>query len=63
MVEDGFTVYCCGPKDAPRALVACYRWQHHVDLLTVGGFERVVTARVPKQILPVDSTCASPAIT
>ncbi len=47
VVADGFTVYRCGPKDAPRALVACYQWAHHVDLLTVGDFARVVTARVP----------------
>ncbi|MGH3694656.1 MAG: hypothetical protein ACRDRX_11850 [Pseudonocardiaceae bacterium] len=47
VVADGFTVYRCGPTDAPRALVACYPWAHHVDLLTVGDFARVVTARVP----------------
>ncbi|MGQ0718655.1 MAG: hypothetical protein ACT4NP_15360 [Pseudonocardiales bacterium] len=26
VVADGFVVYCCGPKAAPNALVACYRW-------------------------------------
>ncbi len=54
VVTDGFTLYCCGPKDAPRALVACYQWPYHVDLLTVGDFERVITARVPTAGLPVD---------
>ncbi|MGH3696009.1 MAG: hypothetical protein ACRDRX_18800 [Pseudonocardiaceae bacterium] len=54
VVTDGFTLYCCGPKDAPRALVACYQWAHHVDLLTVGDFARVITARVPTPGLPVD---------
>lgn len=54
VVADGFTVYRCGPKDAPRALVACYQWAHHVDLLTVGDFARVITARVPTAGLPVD---------
>lgn len=24
VVADGFTVYCCGPKAAPHALVAAY---------------------------------------
>ena len=54
VVTDGFTLYCCGPKDAPRALVACYEWAHYVDLLTVRDFERVITARVPTAGLPVD---------
>lgn len=54
VVTDGFTLYCCGPKDAPRALVACYQWAHHVDLLTVGDLARVITARVPTRGLPVD---------
>jgi hypothetical protein len=49
VVNDGFTVYCCGPKAAPRALVASYEWQHCVDLLTIQDFARVVTARVPTQ--------------
>ncbi len=49
VVADGFTVYCCGPKTAPNALVACYEWEHELDLLTVRNFERVITARVPKR--------------
>lgn len=54
VVTDGFTLHRCGPKDAPRALVACYQWQHYVDLLTIGDFARVVTARIPTQGQPVD---------
>ncbi len=54
VVTDGFALYRCGPKEAPRALVACYPWEHYVDLLTVGDFARVVTARVPTAGLPVD---------
>lgn len=48
VVADGFTVYCCGPKDAPNALVACYEWGHYacVDLLIIRDFDRVTTARV-----------------
>ncbi|MGH3873607.1 MAG: hypothetical protein ACRDSR_19210 [Pseudonocardiaceae bacterium] len=49
IVEDGFTLYCCGPKTAPRALVACYEWDDCADLLTVRDFARVLTARVPTQ--------------
>jgi hypothetical protein len=37
VVADGFTLYCCGPKTAPNALVAAYHWDRHVDLLTIGG--------------------------
>ncbi len=54
VVTDGFTLHRCGPKDAPQALVACYQWPHHVDLLTIGDFARVVTARVPTADHPVN---------
>jgi hypothetical protein len=49
VVTDGFTLYCCGPKLAPNALVAAYEWEEYVDLLTIRDFSRVTTARVPKQ--------------
>ncbi|MCA1707502.1 MAG: hypothetical protein LC808_31225 [Actinobacteria bacterium] len=49
VVADGFTLYCCGPKAAPNALVACYEWEHELDLLTVRNFDWVTTARVPKR--------------
>lgn len=49
VVADGFAVYCCGPKAAPNALVACYKWDHCVDLVTIRDFDRVTAARVPTQ--------------
>ena len=55
VVADGFMIHCCGPKTAPRALVASYEWDHsYVDLLTIQDFTRVITARVPTSGLPVD---------
>lgn len=54
VVADGFALYCCGPKTAPNALVACYEWAGSVDLLTVRDFDRVITARVPKHGRRVD---------
>jgi hypothetical protein len=42
VVADGFTLYCCGPKVTPRALVACYEWHYYVDLLTIRDFDRVI---------------------
>ena len=50
VAADGFTLYCCGRKSAPNALVAAYEWDRYacVDLLTVRDFARVITARVPK---------------
>ena len=54
VVADGFTLYCCGPKSAPHALVAAYEWDHCVDLLTIRDFDRVTTARVPTQARTVD---------
>jgi hypothetical protein len=47
IVADGFTLFCCGPKAAPNALVACYEWKQYADLLTVRDFDRIITARVP----------------
>jgi hypothetical protein len=49
VTADGFTLYCCGPKLAPNALVAAYEWERYVDLLTIQDFDRVITARVPKR--------------
>ncbi|MGH3548348.1 MAG: hypothetical protein ACRDQU_09605 [Pseudonocardiaceae bacterium] len=49
VASDGFTVYCCGPKTAPNALVASYEWAQCVDLLTIRDFSRITTARVPKR--------------
>ncbi|MGH3823687.1 MAG: hypothetical protein ACRDRA_12800 [Pseudonocardiaceae bacterium] len=47
VVADGFTLYSCGPRAAPHALVACYYWGDCADVLTVRDFDRVITARVP----------------
>lgn len=56
VTADGFTLYCCGPKAAPHALVAAYEWNHYacIDLLTVRDFDRVTTARVSAQGRTVD---------
>jgi hypothetical protein len=54
VTADGFMMFCCGPKAAPRALVASYEWDNCVDLLTIRDFKRVTTARVPKQGRRVD---------
>ncbi len=49
VLADGFTLYCCGPKAAPTALVAAYHWPHYIDLLTIRDFTRITAARVPKR--------------
>lgn len=49
VVADGFVVYRCGPRAAPNALVACYEWDHCIDVLTIRDFNRVTVARVPTQ--------------
>jgi hypothetical protein len=48
VVADGFTVYCCGPKSYPLALVAAYEWPGWVDLVTIRGLDLATAARVPK---------------
>lgn len=45
-VDEGFAMYCCGPKAAPFALVASYQWENYVDLVTIQRFDRITTARV-----------------
>jgi hypothetical protein len=47
VVADGFILYCCGPRDEPRALVASYSWEGYLDLLTIRRFDRIITARSP----------------
>jgi hypothetical protein len=47
VVADGFILYCCGPRVAPQALVACYHGQHYVDLVTIRHFDCIITARIP----------------
>ncbi|HEY6425336.1 MAG TPA: hypothetical protein VIY28_19260 [Pseudonocardiaceae bacterium] len=48
VVADGFVLCCCGGWVEPTALVAFYEWEHCVDLVTIRGFDRVTTGRVPK---------------
>ncbi|HEU0087538.1 MAG TPA: hypothetical protein VFQ77_07790 [Pseudonocardiaceae bacterium] len=49
VVADGFTMYCCGPKAGPTALLAAYEWPHCVDLVTVRDFDRIIAARAPNR--------------
>ncbi|MGH3975439.1 MAG: hypothetical protein ACRDS9_19225 [Pseudonocardiaceae bacterium] len=49
VVADGFTVYCCGSKAAPTALVAVYEWPQCIDLITIRNFDRIAAARVPRR--------------
>lgn len=48
LIDDGFTLYCCRGRDDPTALVASYQWERYLDLVTIRGFDRVTSARVPK---------------
>lgn len=55
LLADGFTVYCCGPKHDPAALVAAYQWPGYVDLVTIRDFDRLVSAaRLPARGRRVD---------
>jgi len=46
VVADGFTLHCCGPRAAPFALIASYRWEGYVDLVTIRCLDWITTARV-----------------
>ncbi len=47
IVADGFVCYCRGHRAEPNALVASYRWEQCIDLVTIRNFDRVTVARVP----------------
>ncbi|MGH3976739.1 MAG: hypothetical protein ACRDS9_25995 [Pseudonocardiaceae bacterium] len=49
VMADGFTLYCCGPKDEPTALVAVYEWEYCIDLIIIRDFTRITAARAPKR--------------
>lgn len=49
VLADGFTVYCCGPRVRPTALVAAYEWPYYIDLVTIRDFNRIIAARTPKR--------------
>lgn len=49
LIADGFVLYLCGDRTAPTALVASYEWPDCVDIVTIRNFDRVITARAPKQ--------------
>ncbi|MGH3674012.1 MAG: hypothetical protein ACRDSH_25810 [Pseudonocardiaceae bacterium] len=48
VLDDGFTVHCCGPKSGPNALAAVYEWRYCFDLITIRDFDRITAARVSK---------------
>jgi hypothetical protein len=45
VVADGFTVYLCGGKDSPEAIVATYAWEDHVDYVVIKDAHDVTAAR------------------
>lgn len=49
LVGDGFAFHICGRLCDPVAVVASYPWQHHVDLLTITGANRVTAARAVRE--------------
>lgn len=51
VVDDGFILHCCGGLTTPTALVATYEWpdDDYIDIVTTRDFQRVTTARLPKQ--------------
>jgi hypothetical protein len=49
VLADGFTVYCCGSKAAPTALVATYDWPDCIDVITIRDFDRITAARTPRR--------------
>jgi hypothetical protein len=58
VVNDGFTVYCCGLKDDPTALIAFYEWDDYVDVVTVPQEGPAAAARLAR---PVDVLDPPPA--
>jgi hypothetical protein len=55
VVAEGFVLHCCGPKNAPFALVASYQWKDYADLVTIRQFNWITTARVCTQPGRIDT--------
>jgi hypothetical protein len=36
-------------RAAPSALVACYEWDHYLDVVSIRNFDRITTARLPRR--------------
>lgn len=53
LINDGFTAYCCGPKDDPTAVIAFYEWPDHLDVITVPAQGPAASARLarPAEVL------------
>lgn len=45
VVADGFTVYLCGGRQQPEAIVATYTWENHVDMVVIKDRDDVAAAR------------------
>jgi SnoaL-like domain len=46
LIDDGFTAYCCGPKEDPDAVIAVYEWPDHLDMVTMHREGHAVAARL-----------------
>ena len=50
--NSGFTLYCCGNRHAPHALVATYKWDHYIDIINIRALNQVTAARLPTHETP-----------
>lgn len=48
MKEAGFTVYCCGDRQAPHVLIAAYGWDGYIDIINIRAIDQATAARIPK---------------
>jgi hypothetical protein len=48
LVNDGFTAYCCGPKDCPIAMISVYEWPTHLDVITMPQEGPAAAARLAR---------------
>jgi hypothetical protein len=47
--RDGFSLYLCGGRTQPTAIVGVYEWEDYLDIVNIRGENRVTAARVPRR--------------
>ena len=62
LIGDGFTGYCCGPKDDPHVVIALYEWPEHVDVITMPQKGPAAAARLAKPAVRIPDGELNPLV-
>jgi hypothetical protein len=62
LIGDGFTGYCCGPKDDPHAVIAVYEWPGRLDVIAMPRKGPAAAARLAKPAVRVPAGEPNPLV-